>query len=329
MKNLVTFCQTSSWLSCYENPSGPLKEISKEASQHIDSLEADFGAAWRALEDNSARAIINFLEPILANLSRSEKQELAIDMIFSDSSSLELPPDSWHYYERRCDFILEILDTTFSCQRALSMYLGLETHLAEVSDSPISSILKDESVISIADGVINYATAITTGFFDPGIDLVGRGSRGLAKLLESNDIEELIYIVSVSIVTAQLLSEVDVEGTWQTLATNAANQILGLSRSSSQTKNSGSISVWLAVLDIARGSFSDDEEEFLPSELPNLIGMKLNEAEILCEAFEIKVFIESNEKTILNKKFWKVCDTSPSPGTALKKRRQVTLEVSK
>jgi hypothetical protein len=330
MKNLVTFCQVSSVLSCYESNLDVLKEISKEASLQIGELEAEFGGAWRALEDNSPRAILNFIEPRVANFSRSERQEVALAMIFPDSYVIEGAPDSWHKHERRCDFIFDILDTTFSYQVVCAMYLERRTHLAEVSESFISSILKDEDVIRFADGFINYATAITTGFFDPGIDLVGRGSRGLASLLESKDIEEFLHIVSANIVKAQLLSEVGVEGTWRTLATNSANQILGLSGGSSQTSNSGSISVWLAVLEIARDNFSDnDSEEFLPNELPNLIGMKLNVAEILCEAFEIKVVVESNEKTILNKKFWKVRNTLPSPGTALKKRRLVTLEVSK
>jgi hypothetical protein len=329
MKNLVAFCQTSSWLSCYESPSDPLKEISKEASQHIGELEAEFGGAWRALEENSPRAIINFLEPIVSNLSTSERQELAFDVIFSDSSSHDVPLDAWHYFERRNNFFFEILDSTFSYERSLSMFQELREYLAQESDSTINSILKNERFISVADLAINHASMFATGIFDPGFDLVRKGAHGLSHLLEPKNIEELIDLVSVSILRALFLEEAGIKGTWNALATNSADQILKLSRKNIQGRNSKFILVWLSALSISKGKFAFDDEDFLPDEVPNLLGMRLSEAEILCEAFEIKVFIESNEKTILNKKFWKVCDTSPSPGTTFKKRRQVTLEVSK
>jgi beta-lactam-binding protein with PASTA domain len=56
--------------------------------------------------------------------------------------------------------------------------------------------------------------------------------------------------------------------------------------------------------------------------------MRLSEAKRLFEAFEIMVQVE-NDESIWNEKNWKVVKIIPAPGTTFKKRRQVTLEVSK
>ena len=122
MENLVTFCQTSVVLASWENDPENVRRITECVSRQINELEAEFGGAWRALQENSPRSILNYLEPILSGLPESKRQELAADIIFSNSDVFEWASEEWHYCERRNDFIFDLLDTTFSFQRAISLY---------------------------------------------------------------------------------------------------------------------------------------------------------------------------------------------------------------
>lgn len=328
MESLVTFCQTSVVLAGYVADSDNVRQITEKVADQINQLEADFGGAWRALEDNSPRSIMNYLEPIFSQLSVSEKQNLATEIIFSESAVFEWATEAWHYCERRNDFIFELLETTFSFQRAVSLYQEVREYLAENSDSSINSILKNESIISFASEAINIGSLVTTGFVDPGFDLVGKGARGLSQYFEPKNTGELIDLVSVSIVKAYFLEEVGVEGVWHSLATNSTENIRELSKKSAQGHNKEYILVWLAALSLVEEQLPQDDEDYLPDEVPNLVGMRLSEAKRLCQAFEIQVDL-ANGESVWNESNWKVAKISPAPGTAFRKRRKVTFEVKK
>jgi len=328
MENIVTFCQTSVVLAGYLVDSENLKQVTEKVSDQINELEAEFGGAWRALEDNSPRAVINYLEPIFVKLTLAQRQDLATEMIFTESAVFDWATEAWHFCERRNDFIFELLDTTFSFQRAVSFYQEVREYLAENSDSSLNSILKNESVISLASEAINIGSLVMTGFVDPGFDLVGKGARGLSHYFEPKNSGELIDLVSVSIVKAYFLEEVGVEDVWHSLATNATENIRELSKESAQGHNKEYLLVWLAALSLVEEQLPNDNEDYLPDEVPNLIGMRLSEAKRLCQAFEIQVDLE-NGVSVWNESNWKVAKITPAPGTAFRKRRRVAFEIQK
>ena len=328
MENIITFCQSSVVLAGYEVDAECVRLVTESVADQINEIETAYGSAWRTLEDNSPRALLNFLEPIFKSLSLSERQSVAIDMIFSESDVFDHTPEPWHYCERRNDFIFELLGTSFSFQRAISLFQEIRQYIAENSDSSINSILKNESVISFASDAINLASLFTTGFVDPGFDLIGRGARGLSTYFEPKNTGELIDLVSVSILKAYFLEEVGVGGVWQTLAENSTCNIRELSKKSAKDHNSEYLLVWLAVLSLVEEQLPSDDEDYLPDEVPNLVGMRLSDARRLCAAFEIQIEIENGD-SVWNESNWKVSKILPAPGTLFKKRRRVSFEVKK
>jgi len=328
VENLRTFCQASVVIAGYDSSAEVVKQVTEGASESINALEAQFSGAWRTLEDNSPRSIMNYIEPIVANLSVSERQELAIDIIFDECSVFDWTPEAWHYCDRRNNFIFEILGTTFSFQRAVSFYQEVREYLADNSDAAINSLLKNENIISVASQAINIGSVMITGIDDFGLDLVGRGARGLSNYFEPKNTGELIDIVAVNILKAYFLEEVGVEGVWHALATTSTENIRELSKESAHGHNSEYLLVWLAALSLVEEQLPSDDEDYLPDEVPNLVGMRLSEAKRLCQAFEIQVDLENGE-TVWNESNWTVASITPAPGTTFRKRRRVSFEIRK
>jgi len=287
--------------------------------------------AASTLEKGATGPQIMVIEESARSLTDSERNAVGASVLFRNPCATALSEDDVpaEMLARRIDTVLEALQADFSSVVAQAVVAGYEEQLLELATGSARKILT-HPLTAQGVNIVNLGTLSLFGFAVPFADTAVQYGQSMISWSPS----ELSAAIAVELWFADTLADEDDFDSMRTLSRDLFDAVCEASRSHALQANWTTMPQHLAILTAAlryvAGRLGDDED-FLPDVVPDLEGLRWDDAQHVAELLAIELKVDEEEGDFFNKLLDKdnfiVVNERPRPGANLGKRRRVTVDI--
>ncbi len=327
------------------------------AATAVTSVDGDQGLQAEVLFDSNARAARilghlgsaavealtrpgwprwQLLAAQTSTLSQDRRELIGLEAILANplwdvvGEDLDVPVAT-----RRIETALEVLGTSFSAYEIAGVLGDYSEELRSASASGTVKVLSSDWLATGVD-LVHEGQVFFTGIYVPGLsELVDRGQRRLETSGDAEMAEAYAFNLIRALFAVDHGDSAAARGWAEDL--QAKMMELSVARSPGRTgsRELAELAMIASVLPVLGASLGDNDA-FILEVAPDLVGMRLNDADVVAqlhginmETIDFQAAGSQDGRMILRRSGWIVREQDPGPGRPLSRRRSITVSVDK